>query len=78
MHIGRRVIIDGLLTVSGRVYVSPVSPCTIDVVGLLKPFCSEPPVTSGVLPPIRHGHACLVPLAVTKTRVTRGKLDILV
>jgi hypothetical protein len=36
-------------------------------VGLLKPFCGEPPSSPGALPPVRHGHACLEPLAVTKS-----------
>jgi hypothetical protein len=47
-------------------------------VGLLKSFCDDPPTSPGALPPIRHGHACLEPLAVTKSRIARGKLEVLV
>jgi hypothetical protein len=47
-------------------------------VGLLKPFRGEPSSSSGTLPLVRHGHACLEPLAVTKGRVARGKLEVLV
>jgi hypothetical protein len=52
-------------------------------VGLLKPFRCELPTALGVPPcphpsPIRLGRACLEPRAATKSRVARGKLDILV
>jgi hypothetical protein len=47
-------------------------------VGLLKPFRGEPPSLSGTLPPIHHECACLKPLAVTKSRVARNKLKVLV
>jgi hypothetical protein len=33
------------------------------LVGLLKPFQGEPPLSPGVLPPIHHGCACLEPLS---------------
>jgi hypothetical protein len=47
-------------------------------VGLLKPFWGEPPSVPGVLPPIRHGRACIEPMTVEKSRITRGKLEVLV
>jgi hypothetical protein len=47
-------------------------------VGLLKLFRGDTPTSLGALPPIRHGLACLEPLAVTKSRVARGKLKVLV
>jgi hypothetical protein len=47
-------------------------------VGLLKPFRGELPPTPGVLPPICHGQACIEPMAVEKSKITRGKLEVLV
>jgi hypothetical protein len=47
-------------------------------VGMLKPFQGERPSSSGALPPIHHGRACLELLAVTKGRVAHGKLKVLV
>jgi hypothetical protein len=47
-------------------------------VGLLKSFRGAPPSSPGALPPVRHGRACLEPLAVTKSWVACGKLEVLV
>jgi hypothetical protein len=47
-------------------------------VGMLKPFQGEQPSSSGALPPIHHGRACLELLAVTKGRVAHDKLKVLV
>jgi hypothetical protein len=47
-------------------------------VGLLKSFRGEPPSVPGTLPPICHGRACIEPMMVEKSRVVRGKLEVLV
>jgi hypothetical protein len=47
-------------------------------VGLLKQYHSEDPVGPGSLPTIRHGHACLEPVAVVKSRLPRGRHEVLV
>jgi hypothetical protein len=38
----------------------------------------SPPTVPGWLPPIRHGRACLEPEAVTKSRLARGHVELLV
>lgn len=45
-------------------------------VGLLKPFRGEHPTAAGILPPIRHGRACLTPDAVVKSRLARGQREL--
>jgi hypothetical protein len=47
-------------------------------VGLLKSFCGDMPTSLGALPTICQGLACLELLTVTKSRVARGKLEVLV
>jgi hypothetical protein len=47
-------------------------------VGLLKPFHSTPPSSPRTLPPLRHGCAYLEPLPIIKSRLARGKHDVLV
>jgi hypothetical protein len=47
-------------------------------VGLLKKFCGELPLEPGVLPVIRHGRACLEPEKVLKSRMARGRHELLV
>jgi hypothetical protein len=47
-------------------------------VGLLKRFHSETPEEPGWLPPTRHGRECLELAAVTKSRLARGKIELLV
>jgi hypothetical protein len=47
-------------------------------VGLLKKFHGETPSGPGVLPPIRHGRACLEPVEVIKSRLARGRHELLV
>jgi hypothetical protein len=48
-------------------------------VALLKTFHAPPPPEGpGVLPPIRHGQACLEPVEVTKCQLTRGRRELLV
>jgi hypothetical protein len=46
-------------------------------VGLLKKFHGATPAGPGVLPPIRHGRACLEPVEVTKSRVACGRRELL-
>jgi hypothetical protein len=41
-------------------------------VSVLNRFTGTPPNTLGTLPPLCHGHVCLRPEAVKKSRVTRG------
>jgi hypothetical protein len=47
-------------------------------VGLLKQFHGEAPAAPRWLPPTRHGQACLEPVAFTKSRLARGKIELLV
>jgi hypothetical protein len=47
-------------------------------VGLLKKFHGATPVVRGMLPPIHHGRACLEPVEVIKSRVVRGRRELLV
>jgi hypothetical protein len=44
-------------------------------VGLLKKFYGDPPTAPAVLPPNRHGRACLDPEEVVKARLARGRQD---
>jgi hypothetical protein len=46
--------------------------------GLLKKCCGPPSSGPGVLPPICHGRACLVPVEVSKCRLVRGRHEVLV
>jgi hypothetical protein len=47
-------------------------------VGLLKKFCGEPLAEMVPLLPICHGHACLEPTTVTKSRLARDRPKVLV
>jgi hypothetical protein len=47
-------------------------------VGLLKPYHGEEPVGPGVLPTVLHGRACLEPASVIKSRLARGRHEVLV
>jgi hypothetical protein len=47
-------------------------------VGLLKKYYGQPPERSGVLPPIRHGRACLEPVEVSRCRLARGREEVLI
>jgi hypothetical protein len=47
-------------------------------VGLLKKYYGQPPEGPGVLPPIRHGRACLEPAKVTHCKLARGREEVLV
>jgi hypothetical protein len=47
-------------------------------IGLLKKFCGEPPQAMIALSPIRHGRACLEPSTVVKSRLARGRHELLV
>jgi hypothetical protein len=47
-------------------------------IGLLKKFCGEPPQTMITLPLIRHGRVCLEPSTVVKSRLARGRHELLV
>jgi hypothetical protein len=47
-------------------------------VGVLKRFTGTPPDTPGTLPPLRRGRACLRPEAMKKSRVARGRVELLV
>jgi hypothetical protein len=53
--------------------------CLHDVfhVSLLKKFYGFPPTELGTLPPICYGCVCLEPSAVTKSRVAKQKLELL-
>jgi hypothetical protein len=44
-------------------------------VDLLKKFYGDPPTAPAVLPPNRHGRACLDPEEVVKARLARGRQD---
>jgi hypothetical protein len=46
--------------------------------GLLMKFHSETSSSPGVLPPIRHGRACLEPAEVIKSRLARDRRELLV
>jgi hypothetical protein len=47
-------------------------------VQLLKKFHGETPTGPRVLPPIHHGHACLEPTEVIKSRLVRSRHELLV
>jgi hypothetical protein len=47
-------------------------------VGLLKKYCGEEPTEPGTLPPLRHGRVCLQPEDVIKSRLARGRTEVLV
>jgi hypothetical protein len=47
-------------------------------VGLLKKYRVEPPIGSGVLPPIHHGRACPMPESIVKGCLARGRRELLV
>jgi hypothetical protein len=47
-------------------------------VGVLKKFHGTLSVTPGQLPPIKHGQACVVPDEVTKSRLARGRHQLLI
>uniref|UniRef100_A0A0A9G1A7 Chromo domain-containing protein n=1 Tax=Arundo donax TaxID=35708 RepID=A0A0A9G1A7_ARUDO len=47
-------------------------------VGLLKPYHGDPPTAVASLPPMHHGRVCPVPSSVLRTRLSRGKLQVLV
>jgi hypothetical protein len=47
-------------------------------VGLLKCYYDEPRDGPGVLPPTRHGRACVEPAKVIKSRLSRGRHELLV
>jgi hypothetical protein len=47
-------------------------------VGLLKKFHGKTSSGPGVLPPIRHGHACLEPAEVIESRLAHVRHELLV
>jgi hypothetical protein len=47
-------------------------------VGLLKAYRGEAPMGPGSLPPVRHGRVGLEPSKVIKSRMARGRLELLV
>jgi hypothetical protein len=47
-------------------------------VGMLKRYRGDPPAAPVPLPPIRHGRACLEPEMVFKSRLARGRHELLV
>jgi hypothetical protein len=47
-------------------------------VGVLKKFHGTPPASLGQLPPIKHGCTCIEPEEVSKSRLARGRCQLLV
>jgi hypothetical protein len=47
-------------------------------IGLLKPYHEEEPTGPGALPTIRHGRACLELANIIKSRLARGRHELLV
>jgi hypothetical protein len=47
-------------------------------VDLLKIYRRAEPTGPSTLPPVRHGRACLEPSAVIRSRMARGRLELLV
>jgi hypothetical protein len=47
-------------------------------VGVLKKFHDTPPASPGLLPPIKHGRACVEPEEVSKSGLARGRRQLLV
>jgi hypothetical protein len=47
-------------------------------VGVLRKYCGEEPTSPRELPPLQHGRVCLEPTEVTKSRLARGRTEVLV
>jgi hypothetical protein len=47
-------------------------------IGMLKLYHGEEPTRPGVLPTIRHGRTCLEPTSIVKSRLARGRHELLV